>query len=188
MKHILSLVALLILVSAVAFAQPGAGSGTSAISTALFVVGDILVVEGNDVDWGTLVAGTSYTVTPDGLITPPNADNEAEVEPLFWTITGGTFSAPVQVTFALPGFFQGQETGARVPFSVTSTSGGWFAEEPAPEVPYEPFDPRIPKTGFLNADGEGFIGLGGVLTLTPGIPSDNEYIGAFIMTAAYTGF
>jgi len=188
MKTILAFIVTTVLMASVAFGQPAATSGTSAVSTAFFTLGAGLVVEGVDADWGVLQLGTVYTILPNGLISPPTAENEVVIEPLYWTIASEGGFGQVEVTMLLPSFFQGEETGARIPYSVTSTSGGAFLEEPAEDVPYQPFDPRVPKTIFLNADGEAFVGLGGVLSIGTGIPVEDNYIGTFILTAAYTGF
>jgi len=194
MKTLLSLAALTLLVSALAFAQTT--NGTSAQGSARFELGDAaLDVASSDGDWGILSPGTTYTITADGQISPLTAEGAYEVGGvLFWDIEGGTaFGSPIQVTFTLPPFFTGDGgTGfARIPYSVTATSAGWFNEEPAPGVYYQPIDPRVPNTVYLNDGGSAFIGLGGVLSIPANVPSadvNTTYEGVFILTAAYTGF
>lgn len=190
MKTLLSLAAMTLLLSAVAFGQNNAGTAAQALAT--FEVGDqALALEGIDASWGILSNGVTYTITAEGLITPVTPEGAFEVEPLYWIISGGAnVGAAVQVTFTLPPFFQGEGgTGfARIPYTVTSTSAGWFNEDPGPEVPYNAFDPRVPYTVYLNDSGEAFVGLGGVVTVPNNVPSEVVYEGVFIMTAAYTGF
>jgi hypothetical protein len=193
MKTLLSLAALTLLVSALAFGQTT--NGTSAQASARFELGDAaLDVEAVDADWGVLSPGTTYTITADGQISPLTAEGAYEVEPVAWVITGGTaYGSPVQVSFTLPPFFTGDGgTGfARIPYAVTATSAGWFNEDAAPGVYYTPMDPRVPNTVYLNDGGEAYIGLGGVLSIPANVPSadvNTTYEGVFILTAAYTGF
>jgi len=189
MKNILSLVALMVLVSALGFGQTG--SGTSAQALVTFSIGDeALLVEATDADWGVLSPGTVYTITADALITPVTPDGAYDVEPLYWTLTGAV-GAPVEVYLTLPPYFQGEGgTGfARIPYSVNSTSAGWFNEDPGPEVAYQAFDPRVPYTVYLNGDGNAFIGLGGIVSVPTALSGYGEtFEGVFILTAAYTGF
>jgi hypothetical protein len=183
MKNLLLLAGLMLLVSAMAFAQ------NSAVASAIFTIENGLIVEGTeDADWGVLAPGTSYTVTPSGIIVPPNTDGN-EVEPMYWLITTSGYGN-IQVSIVLPSFFLGEESGSRIPFAVLSNSGGWFLEEPAIDIAYVPFDPRVPFTGQVTVDGEAYVGLGGVLTIPGTVPpfDGDTYRGTAILTAAYAGF
>lgn len=183
MKNLLLLAGLMVLVSAMAFAQ-----SNSAVASAIFTIESGLQVEGTeDADWGVLAPGTIYTVTPNGIITPPNADGN-EVEPMFWSILTSGYGN-IQVSIVVPAFFLGEESGSRIPFAVLSNSAGWFLEEPAIDIPYVPFDPRVPFTGQVTVDGEAFVGLGGVLSIPSTVPpfDGDTYRGTAILTASYAG-
>jgi hypothetical protein len=185
MKNILYLAMLTLLISAVAFAQDPPGG--SALSTAVFNVETALLVEGNeDLDWGILAPGTDYTITADGSITPLRADGDAEVEPLLWTITGQP-GGRVLLNFSLPGYFEGVDDLARVAYSTSPTSAGWAGAEFGVGEPYIPIDPRASNTINLNADGEAAVQLGGKLSV-PINATDQDYLGQFLLTVAYTPF
>ncbi|MGA9115287.1 MAG: hypothetical protein WB626_00765 [Bacteroidota bacterium] len=189
MKNLFSLVALVILVSAMAFAQPAATNGTSAIGTAVFLLEGGLDLEGTDGDWGVLSPGTVYTFMPNGIVTPPENSNGDGTYPAitYWTITS-VIGAGIDVTFTLPSFFVGVDFGARIPYTVNSQSAGWFSEEPDVDLAYEPFDPRVPKRVYCNPDGETWVAIGGIVSVGTGLPVEDEYWATFILTANWAGF
>ena len=194
MKTILSLAALTLLVSMMAFGQNTEGTSAQALVVVTLGGGDLLVTAG-DGEWGPLAPGTTYTITADGSITPPQADAEFIVpQNPYWEISStDAGGAAVQVTFALPPYFLPTDLGPgpRMPYSALANSAGWFPEGTVEAgAIYTPFDPHVPYTLYLDADGLGVIGLGGVVTI-PAIPGgdlSSEYTGTFILTGAFTGF
>jgi hypothetical protein len=184
MKNLLLVAGLLVLVSGLAFAQ------NTGVATAIFTVETGIVVTGEeDADWGVLAAGTVYTISADGLITPPTPEGEVNVGGvMFWTIEAPATSN-ITVNIVLPQYFVGENTGARVPYSVNAQSAGWFAEDPDIGIAHIPFDPRVPFTGTINVDAAGFVGLGGIVSLPSSLPpfADEVYRGAFILTATFAG-
>ena len=194
MKTLLSLAALTLLVSALAFGQATEGTSAQALVVVTLGGGDLLVAA-NDGEWGPLAPGTTYTITADGSVTPPQADAEFQVpQNPFWEITSSDAGgAAVQITFALPPYFLPTDLGPgpRMPYAALANSAGYFPDGSVePGAPYTPFDPHVPYTLYLDAGGSAIVGLGGTVTI-PAIPGGDlagEYTGTFIMTAAFTGF
>lgn len=181
MKTLLSVIALTVLVSALAFSQ----SGGSAAADATFNVGTPLTITPAALpgDFGDLAPGTTYTVTADGLISPADVNGLTFVTPVEWNITG-QIGANVAITFALPQYFTSL-TGARVPYSVNAQSAGWAELPFASGTPYNPIDPRVANTVTLLGIGSAEVQLGGILAVPVG--ADGLYTAQFILTAAYTG-
>lgn len=180
MKNLL-LVAALVLVSSLALAQ------NSAVNISTINVADgILVEAANEGEWGPLAPGTQYTMTADGLLTPPNVDESTEQVSVSWLITAG-LGANVTVSLILPQYYIGA-LGGRIPYSVTSESAGWFQAGAADVgAPFTPFDPRVPYSGSVGPDGVA-IGVGGVVSLPSNLPSDpDDYVGTYILTATSAG-
>ncbi|MFN0158374.1 MAG: hypothetical protein ACKVRP_09930 [Bacteroidota bacterium] len=180
MKKILSLAMLTVLVSAMAFAQGGQSSAT----TALFSVGAELVVAATEGEFLDLSPGTTYTISADGAMAPADVAGEVEAVPILWELEGQP-GAAVVITFSLPSFFEGEDQGVRVPYTVNTQSAGWAAEGFALDEPYNPIDARVPNTIFL-IGGVAAVQLGGILSVPVGAPAA-DYIGQFVLTAAYAG-
>lgn len=184
MKAVFSLALLTLLCAGLAFGQVN-----SAMTTAIFSVGDPIEVDILEGDWGVLAPGVTYTITPSGIITPPTLDGDVEVgSNLGWTIAGGE-GASVLITIALPAYFDlDGGAGVRIPYSVNSQSAGWSEGEFADGDPFTPFDPRVPQVITL-LGGEAAVQLGGVISIPPGagVSGDTDYIAYFVLTAAYTG-
>ena len=182
MKTVLSMLAMVLLVSSLAFSQ----GGQSASTFSTFDVGFPLFVSALPGNFGTLAPGTAYTISADGNISPADVLGSTTEIPIEWDITGQA-GANVLVTFSLPGFFTATAgTGARVPYSVTVQSAGWSSIPFVPGSPYNPIDPRVPNTMTLDAlSGGATVQLGGVLTVP--VSASGNYEAQFVLTAAYTG-
>jgi hypothetical protein len=183
MKTLLSLAALTVLVSAMAFAQGGQSSPT----IATFTVGTELAISASEGEFLDLAPGTTYTISADGAMAPGDVAGEVEAVPILWELEGQP-GAAVVVTFSLPSFFEGDGLGGggvRIPYTVNTQSAGWSAEAFGLEEPYNPIDPRVPNTIFLIA-GAAAVQLGGIISVPVGAPA-TDYEGQFVLTAAYAG-
>jgi hypothetical protein len=176
MKAFFSVLALAVLLSSLAYSQ----SGQSQTNTAQFTVTQAITVTAIPGDFGELLAGTTYTITPDGSIAPDNGFGS--VLPIEWDIVGQP-DASVLISFGLPSFFSSPGS-AHVPYSVGAQSAGWAPSFIAPNTPYNPIDPRVPNTITL-IGGAATVQLGGVLA----VPSsaNGVYSAQFVLTASYTG-
>lgn len=176
MKKVLCAIGLVMLVVSLSFGQ----TGQSATNYATFTVSQGLSITAIPGDFGELLAGTVYTITPDGSITPDNG--LGSVVPIEWDITG-QIDASVLITFGLPGFFSAPGA-SHVPYAVNAQSAGWAEAFIAPNTPYNPVDPRVPNTITL-IGGAATVQLGGILS----VPSTamGVYTAQFVLTASYTG-
>jgi hypothetical protein len=182
MKAVFSLAMVVLLASSMAFAQ------ASGVSTVVFSLSNPLTVTGADVDWGELSAGTTYTISPAGEITPPPPGTSPGdlLDPIQWTVEG-SLGAMVNVVISMPGFFQ-SDGGIRVPYTVNTQSAGWGVDIFDNTVNYVPFDPRVPEVITL-VDGLAAVQLGGILTIpaNAGANDETDFTGTFILSASYTG-
>ena len=176
MKTVLYVIALAMLVSSLGYAQ----TGQSMTNTAQFTVTQAISITALPGDFGELLAGTTYTITPDGSIAPDNGFGS--VVPIEWDVTGQV-DASVLVTFGLPGFFTSPGS-AHVPYTVSEHSAGWAQAFIAPNAPYNPIDPRVPNTITL-IGGAATVQLGGVLAVP--VTANGVYTAQFVLTASYTG-
>jgi len=176
MKTLLYAITIAMLVSSVSFAQ----TGQSQTNSATFVVSQGISITALPGDFGELLAGTVYTVTPDGSIAPDNG--LGSVIPIEWDITGQE-DASVLITFGLPSFFT-SPGNAHVPYAVNAQSAGWAQAFITPNSSYNPIDPRVPSTITL-VGGAATVQLGGVLSVPA--TANGIYTAQFILTASYTG-
>jgi len=176
MKTLLSVFALVVLVTSLAFSQ----TGQSQTNTATFSVSQAILITAIPGDFGELLAGTVYTITPDGSIAPDNGIGS--VVPIEWDITGQV-DASVLITFGLPAFFSSPGS-SHVPYTVNAQSAGWAGAFIAPNTPYNPIDPRVPNTITL-IGGAATVQLGGILAVPA--TANGVYTAQFVLTASYTG-
>lgn len=176
MKTLYSVVALAVMMSSLAYSQ----TGQSQTNTAQFTVTQAISVTAIPGDFGELLAGQTYTVTPDGSISPDNGFGS--VIPIEWDINGQP-DASVLVTFGLPSFFASAGS-AHVPYSVGPQSAGWAGSFIAPNSPYNPIDPRVPNTLTLSG-GFATVQLGGTVAVPT--TANGVYSAQFVLTASYTG-
>jgi len=185
MKQLLLVLACAVLIPSLMFAQ----AGGSASNTATFNIGTPLTVAAGATpgDWGELAPGTTYTISADGYIVPPDVNGLTEVpQVVLWTITGQS-GATVNISFALPPFFA-SATGANVPYSVNTMSAGWANTAFAAGTAYNPIDPRVVNSMTLvnnGVGGEADVQIGGILNVPLG--ANGTYTGTFVLTAQYTG-
>ena len=181
MKTLLLVLALAVVIPSLVFAQGGA----SAQNTATFDIGMPLTIDGATQPgvWGDLAPGTTYTITADGYINPPDVNGSTEIaSAVLWTITGQT-GATVNITFALPPFFT-SPTGPNVPYSVNTMSAGWAGTAFTAGSPFNPIDPRVLNSISL-LGGEADVQIGGIVNVPLG--ATGTYTGTFVLTAQYTG-
>ena len=176
MKTLLSVFVLAVLVSSLAFSQ----TGQSQTNTAQFTVSQAISINALPGDFGELLAGTVYTITPDGSIAPDNGFGS--VIPIEWDILGQV-DASVLISFGLPTFFSSPGS-AHVPYVVNAQSAGWAPAFIAPNTPYNPIDPRVPNTITL-VGGAATVQLGGTLSVPA--TANGVYTAQFVLTASYTG-
>jgi hypothetical protein len=163
-----------------------AQQGQSMPALATFEVEAAIDISATDGDFGTLAPGTQYTITADGSVTPMLTDGSTEVgQPILWEIAGVP-GAQVSVSISMPAYFQGDDDGFRVPYSVTATSAGWAPASFASGDLYNPFDPRVGTSLTLDLGGAAAVQLGGVISVPVGATAET-YSAQFVLTAQATG-
>jgi hypothetical protein len=182
MKHLLILVALL-LVASMSFAQQSGDILYDA--TVASVGGPLLVTAGDAATWADLQPGMAYQCVADAAVNTNITPFTAETFTPGIIDIAGAVGAQVVVTFSLPAKLYPQAAGTGT-ISMAYTNQSAAVVDLASGLAISFFNPEVPKTFTLDIAGLGQIWYGG----NPSVSADaldDQYLGYGLVTAEYTG-